>query len=104
MIHVVHKQQLQFIDPFNENNKLIPSLCSKIDKDVATYVRSLADRIVGSLHRSFDSTRYFQHFGRVKRTMVVDLFPRRILERPRIHNLGGATNHFPTWPNASTSM
>ncbi|KAG1862730.1 isoprenoid synthase domain-containing protein [Suillus subalutaceus] len=67
----------QSIDRFNENRELIPSWGPKIDKDVAIYVGGLADWIVGSLHWSFDTTRYFQNSGReVKRTRVVNLFPR----------------------------
>lgn len=67
----------QSIDRFNENRGLIPSWGPKIDKDVAIYVGGLADWIVGSLHWSFDTSRYFQNSGReVKRTRVVSLFPR----------------------------
>ncbi|KAG1761096.1 isoprenoid synthase domain-containing protein [Suillus occidentalis] len=67
----------QSIDRFNENRGLIPSWGPKIDKDVAIYIDGLAAWIVGSLHWSFDTTRYFQNSGReVKRTRVVSLFPR----------------------------
>ncbi|KAG0706961.1 isoprenoid synthase domain-containing protein [Suillus ampliporus] len=67
----------QSIDRFKEDRGLIPSWGPKIDKDVAVYVSGLADWIVGSLHWSFDTTRYFQNSGReVKQTRVVSLLPR----------------------------
>ncbi|OAX41622.1 terpenoid synthase [Rhizopogon vinicolor AM-OR11-026] len=83
----------QSIDRFNEDRKLIPSWSPKIDKDVAVYVTGLADWIVGSLHWSFDSTRYFQNSGQeVKKTRVVNLLPRRKLECPIIQSLGESAN------------
>ncbi|KAG2143016.1 isoprenoid synthase domain-containing protein [Suillus clintonianus] len=67
----------QSIDRFNENRGLIPSWGPEIDKDVAVYVGGLASWIVGSLHWSFDTTRYFQNSGHeIKRMRVVSLCPR----------------------------
>lgn len=64
----------QSIDRFIENRANLPSWGSKIDKDVQTYVDGLADWIVGSLHWSFDSERYFGKFGQaVKEHRVVQL-------------------------------
>ena len=68
----------QSIDRFTEDWANIPSWGPKIDKDVDVYVTGLADWIVGSLHWSFESERYFGKTGRqVKATRVVDLLPRR---------------------------
>ncbi|KIJ61808.1 hypothetical protein HYDPIDRAFT_95823 [Hydnomerulius pinastri MD-312] len=68
----------QSIDRFVEDRNSLPSWGPKIDKDVATYVDGLANWIVGSLHWSFDSERYFGLNGReVKRTRVVTLLPKR---------------------------
>ena len=96
----------QSIDRFNENSKLLPSWGHKIDKDVAVYVRGLADWIVGSLHWSFESTRYFQNSGlEVKKTRIVTLLPRRKLkDHPINQSLGEAPNDVVTGENASTSV
>ncbi|KAG6841093.1 hypothetical protein C0991_001900 [Blastosporella zonata] len=68
----------QSIDRFVEDRANLPSWGPEIDKDVATYVNGLADWIVGSLHWSFESERYFGKTGReVKATRVVNLLPRR---------------------------
>jgi hypothetical protein len=67
------------IDRFNEERARLPSWGAKIDRDVAIYVDGLANWIVGSLHWSFDSERYFGKAGRqVKATRIVDLLPVRI--------------------------
>jgi len=68
----------QSIDRFNEERACLPSWGPEIDRDVAIYVDGLANWIVGSLHWSFESERYFGKSGRqVKATRVVDLLPRR---------------------------
>jgi hypothetical protein len=68
----------QSIDRFNADRANLPSWGPKIDKDVAIYVDGLANWIVGSLHWSFESERYFGKTGReVKATRVVNLLPRR---------------------------
>ncbi|KAJ7666107.1 isoprenoid synthase domain-containing protein [Mycena polygramma] len=69
----------QSIDRFNEDRAQLPSWGPKIDRDVAVYVDGLANWIVGSLHWSFMSERYFGKKGaQVKASRVVDLLPRRI--------------------------
>jgi len=66
------------IDRFNHDRRCLPSWGPKIDKDVAVYVNGLADWIVGSLHWSFETERYFGKAGKtVKATRVVGLLPRR---------------------------
>ncbi|KAG5341349.1 Germacradienol/germacrene D synthase [Termitomyces sp. J132] len=68
----------QSIDRFVEDRTNLPSWGPEIDKDVAVYVNGLADWIVGSLHWSFESERYFGKTGReVKANRVVNLLPRR---------------------------
>ncbi|RXW15885.1 hypothetical protein EST38_g9973 [Candolleomyces aberdarensis] len=68
----------QSIDRFIEEQEHLPSWGPKIDADLAIYIGGLADWIVGSLHWSFDTERYFGKNGRqVKATRVVDLLPRR---------------------------
>ncbi|KJA23141.1 hypothetical protein HYPSUDRAFT_138166 [Hypholoma sublateritium FD-334 SS-4] len=68
----------QSIDRFNEERSRLPSWGPEIDRDVSVYVNGLADWIVGSLHWSFDSERYFGKSGRkVKSSRVVELLPQR---------------------------
>jgi alpha-muurolene/germacrene-A/gamma-muurolene synthase len=67
----------QTIDSFIENQKRIPSWGDSIDRDVKLYVRGLQEWIVGSLHWSFMTKRYFgDKGGTVKATRIVDLLPR----------------------------
>nr|BBH51502.1 putative sesquiterpene synthase [Clitopilus sp.] len=68
----------QSIDRFVEDASNLPSWGPEIDRDVAVYVNGLADWIVGSLHWSFESERYFGKTGlEVKATRVVELLPQR---------------------------
>ena len=64
------------IDRFNEDRARLPSWGPEIDAQVQVYVEGLADWIVGSLHWSFDSERYFgRKGGQIKNTLVVELAP-----------------------------
>ncbi|KAL0946496.1 hypothetical protein HGRIS_012714 [Hohenbuehelia grisea] len=66
----------QTIDAFAENRKSIPSWGPEIDKMVDGYVQGLQDWIVGSLHWSFQTRRYFgQNGAEVKKTRFVKLLP-----------------------------
>ena len=68
----------QSIDRFHADRARLPSWGPAIDKQVATYVDGLASWIVGSLHWSFETERYFGKMGReIKKTRVVQLLPRR---------------------------
>lgn len=68
----------QSIDRFVDDWANLPSWGSQIDKDVDVYVKGLADWMVGSLHWSFESERYFGKTGLdVKASRVVTLLPRR---------------------------
>jgi hypothetical protein len=64
----------QTIDTFVENQARVPSWGDRIDKDVKLYVNGLKEWIVGSLHWSFMTTRYFgDNGGAVKATRIVEL-------------------------------
>lgn len=69
------------IDRFVEDRARLPSWGHEIDAQVQTYVQGLADWIVGSLHWSFDSERYFGKTGlQIKNSRVVELAPVRVQE------------------------
>ncbi|KAF8840213.1 terpene synthase [Paxillus ammoniavirescens] len=66
------------IQRFEENRAMLPSWGQELDEQVATYVEGLQNWIVGSLHWSFDSERYFGKEGLyVKQQRIVKLLPRR---------------------------
>lgn len=68
----------QSIDRFNEDRARLPSWGPEIDRDVAIYVDGLANWIVGSLHWSFETERYFGKNGpQVKATRTVEIMPLR---------------------------
>ena len=74
----------QTIDTFIENQRSLPSFGPKLDRDVALYVQGLQDWIVGSLHWSFMTERYFGKSGaQVKKHRIVKLLP-RLPKCPRI--------------------
>jgi hypothetical protein len=69
------------IDRFIEDRARLPSWGLEIDAQVQVYVQGLADWIVGSLHWSFDSERYFGKKGlRIKESRIVELAPLRVSE------------------------
>ena len=64
----------QTIDTFVENQAQVPSWGDDIDKEVKLYVNGLKEWIVGSLHWSFMTARYFGDNGAaVKATRIVEL-------------------------------
>lgn len=67
------------IAAFSKNKTRVPSFgCAKLDRDVAAYVQGLQDWIVGSLHWSFMSERYFGKEGaEVKKHRHVVLLPKK---------------------------
>ena len=66
------------IDRFESERANLPSWGPEIDRDVALYVNTLQNWIVGSLHWSFDSMRYFGSRGAdIKRDRIVKLTPRK---------------------------
>lgn len=69
------------IDRFTEDRARLPSWGPEIDEQVQVYVQGLADWIVGSLHWSFDSERYFGKKGlQVKESRTVELEPVQVPE------------------------
>ncbi|OJA14363.1 hypothetical protein AZE42_04965 [Rhizopogon vesiculosus] len=67
------------IQRFEDNRAIVPSWGKEIDEQVVIYVGGLQDWIVGSLHWSFDSTRYFGKDGHiVKQDRIIKL----LLKRP----------------------
>ena len=66
----------QSIDRFTEDRARLPSWGPEIDAQVQVYVQGLADWIIGSLHWSFDSERYFgRKGGQIKNGSIVELAP-----------------------------
>jgi hypothetical protein len=66
----------QTIDTFVENQARVPSWGDDIDKDVKLYVNGFQEWIVGSLHWSFITRRYFGENGvAVKASGIVELLP-----------------------------
>src|SRR5579872_2644762 len=66
----------QCLDRFTKDRTRLPSWGPEIDGQVQTYVQGLEDWIIGSLHWSFDSERYFGKKGlEIKKTKVVELAP-----------------------------
>jgi hypothetical protein len=66
----------QSIDRFIEEREHLPAWSPSIDKDVDIYVEGLANWIVGSLHWSFLTERYFGKSGMtIKKQLVLELAP-----------------------------
>ena len=67
------------IDRFIEDRARLPSWGPEIDAQVQVYVQGLADWIVGNIHWSFESERYFgKKGGQMKKDRIVELAPVRI--------------------------
>jgi hypothetical protein len=67
------------VDRFTAERERLPSWGPEIDEQVKIYVNGLADWIVGSLHWSFDSERYFGKLGlevKATRRVTLTLYPR----------------------------
>ena len=64
------------MDRFIECRKQLPSWGPEIDRDVAIYADGLEHWMVGCLHWSFDTERYFgTHGHEIKKTKVITLLP-----------------------------
>ncbi|KDQ58520.1 hypothetical protein JAAARDRAFT_129042 [Jaapia argillacea MUCL 33604] len=78
-VDFVASMTMQSIDRFYENCTALPSWGPEIDDQVRVYVDGLANWIIGSLHWSFESERYFLKEGRnIKSSRVVTLLPRQV--------------------------
>lgn len=64
---------------FMEERKKLPSWGPGLDRDVNRYVDAIGHWVVGNLHWSFETRRYFgSALEDVKRTRIVKLRPRRV--------------------------
>jgi len=69
------------IQRFEDNRAILPSWGEEIDRQVAIYIDGLQNWIVGPLHWSFDSNRYFGMDGHaIKQNRIVKLLPKRPLQ------------------------
>ncbi|EPQ52189.1 terpenoid synthase [Gloeophyllum trabeum ATCC 11539] len=67
----------QSIDRFIADRDNLPSWGPEIDRQIDVYVDGLANWIVGSLHWTFESTRYFGNNGKdVKANRIITLLPK----------------------------
>ncbi|EIW83595.1 terpene synthase [Coniophora puteana RWD-64-598 SS2] len=67
------------IERFETERARLPSWGPELDAQVQTYIEGLQNWIVGSLHWSFDSHRYFGKDGHaVKKHRIVKLLPKRV--------------------------
>ncbi|KAJ8597532.1 terpenoid synthase [Rhizopogon salebrosus TDB-379] len=68
------------VQRFEDNRAILPSWGEELDRQVGIYVEGLQNWIIGSLHWSFDSTRYFGKDGHtVKQDRIIKLFPKMSL-------------------------
>ena len=76
-VNVVGGYCKRAIDRFVHDRANLPSWGPVIDADVSVYVDGLADWIVGSLHWSFETERYFgKDAKQIKATRLVMLRPK----------------------------
>lgn len=67
------------IESFRETKARVPTWGPEIDRDVAKYIRGLEDWVIGNLHWSYMSERYFGKEGlKIKQSRVVRLLEKRI--------------------------
>lgn len=67
----------QTMNVFTENKDLLPSWGAAVDADVQVYVQGLQDWIVGNLHWSFVTERYFGKRGaEIKATRILEVLPK----------------------------
>ena len=69
------------IDTFLEAKASLPSWGAEVDAQVAQYAMAMEQWVIGNLNWSFETQRYFGHARHeIKRTRVVQLYPRRAPE------------------------
>ena len=77
----------QTMDSFLANLARVPYWDPDLDRDVWGYIQGLQNWIVGSLHWSFQTYRYFGPSGPyVKRALIVELLPPRRHKREKQSN------------------
>ena len=86
-VDFVGDQCKKSVHRFIEDTHRLPSWGPELDEQVQAYVRGLADWIIGSLHWSYDTERYFGKKGpENKKSRVVELLPVRIPEAVDLEN------------------
>ena len=70
------------IDAFISNLERVPDFeDDQVNREVKIYIQGLQDWIVGSLHWSFETDRYFGKDGqKVKETRIISLLPNKAEE------------------------
>lgn len=69
----------QSINKFEADRSSLPSWGEEVDRDVQIYVQGLQDWIVGSLHWSFVTRRYFGTEGEaIKQHRTIQLLPQKV--------------------------
>jgi len=64
------------IDQYMKDKASLPSWGAAVDAEVAAYVSGMEDWVIGVLHWSFDSERYFgKEHARIKADRTVTLLP-----------------------------
>ena len=72
----------QTMDSFVANLARVPSWGLEVDKSVMRYIQGLQNWIIGSLHWSFQTDRYFGPSGpTVKRNLTVELLSQRTSDK-----------------------
>ncbi|KAF9256044.1 terpenoid synthase [Marasmius fiardii PR-910] len=77
-VDYVGKLCMELMDQFSRERVQLPSWGPEIDSQVNVYLDGLADWMVGNLHWSFESGRYFGNSGiEIRKSGVAQLLPRR---------------------------
>lgn len=80
---------------FEVDRRSLPSWGPEIDRDVKIYVQGMQDWIVGSLHWSFTTKRYFGiHGEEVKKHRTIQLLSSRKQELLKSVNVDATTNPY----------
>ena len=75
----VHFKSL--IDTYLSTKAALPSWGAKVDGEVQQYAMAMENWVIGNLNWSFETQRYFGHARHeIRRTRVVQLYPRRVEE------------------------
>lgn len=76
--NVVGEHSAKLMKDLEDAKKCLPSWGTRVDTDVARYIRALEDWVIGNLEWSFKTVRYFgPTHDEIKKTRVVALRSRR---------------------------
>ncbi|KAH9945296.1 terpenoid synthase [Epithele typhae] len=77
----VGKHYASLMDVWQTSKAALPSFGPEVDAEVAQYAMAMENWVIGNLNWSFETQRYFGRARHeVKRTRVVELYPRRVPE------------------------